>query len=74
MNEKELEDYQWSDQIHFPPNLDRTSLESLSFIKRKENVILTEAQGTGNYRKFLVMERNKCICPVLIEIYVYFFS
>ncbi|KIO65479.1 hypothetical protein B4064_2584 [Caldibacillus thermoamylovorans] len=34
MNEKELSDYQWGDHIHFPPNLDRESLESLSFIRR----------------------------------------
>lgn len=47
MNEKELNDYQWSDHIHFPQNRDREGLESLSFIKRKENVILTGAPGTG---------------------------
>ena len=37
MNEKELEDYQWGDHIHFPSNLDRDGLESLSLIKRKKN-------------------------------------
>jgi len=63
-NEKELKDYQWGDQIHFPQNFDRESLESLSFINRKENVILSGAPGTGNYRKFMFMERNKCICPL----------
>lgn len=47
MNAKELKDYQWDEQIHFPQNLDRESLESLSFIKRKENIILTGAPGTG---------------------------
>lgn len=58
MNEKELSDYQWGDHIHFPPNLDRESLESLSFIRRQENIILTGAPGTGNYVKFLFMERQ----------------
>ena len=41
MNEKELEDYQWGDNIHFPANLDRDSLEFLSFTKSNENVILS---------------------------------
>ncbi|WP_344909521.1 ATP-binding protein, partial [Amphibacillus indicireducens] len=57
MNEKELVDYQWGDHIHFPSNLDRDGLESLTFIERQENVILSGAPGTGNYRKFLFMER-----------------
>ncbi|GAE93802.1 mobile element protein [Gracilibacillus boraciitolerans JCM 21714] len=52
MNEKELKDYQWSDHIRFPPQLDRNALELLHFIDRKENLILTGAPGTGNYRKF----------------------
>src|SRR5690625_619495 len=43
MNEKELKNYQWSDQIRFPSQLDRDALESLYFIDRKENLILTGA-------------------------------
>ncbi len=60
MNEKELEDYQWGDHIHFPANLDRDSLESLSFIKRKENVILSGAPGTGKSHLATALGRKAC--------------
>ena len=56
MNEKELEDYQWGDHIHFPANLDRDSLES-SHLSRGRNVILSGhrnwkvASGDGIGRK-----------------------
>jgi len=36
-------------------------LVSLDFIKNGQNVILAGSPGTGNYRKFLLMERNKHI-------------
>lgn len=60
MNEKELTDYKWGDHIHFPPNLDRESLESLSFIKRKENVILTGSPGTGKSHLVTALGRKAC--------------
>ncbi len=60
MNEKELTDYKWGDHIHFPPNLDQESLESLSFIKRKENVILTGAPGTGKSHLVTALGRKAC--------------
>jgi len=37
-------------------------LASLDFIEKGQNVILAGSPGTGNYRKFLFMERNKGIC------------
>lgn len=60
MNEKELTDYQWGDQIRFPPQLNRESLESLHFIKRKENVILTGAPGTGKSHLVTALGRKAC--------------
>src|SRR5699024_5971467 len=60
MNEKELKEYQWSEQIHFPQNLDRESLESLAFINRKENVILTGAPGTGKSHLATALGRKAC--------------
>ena len=60
MNEKELVDYQWGEHIHFPPNLDRESLESLSFIKGQENIILTGAPGTGKSHLATALGRKAC--------------
>ena len=60
MNEKELGDYQWGEHIHFPPNLDQESLESLSFIKQKENLILTGAPGTGKSHLSIALGRKAC--------------
>ena len=36
-------------------------LKTLDFIKNGQNLILAGPPGTGNYRKFLFMERNKHI-------------
>ena len=41
-------------------------LKSLDFIEQGQNVILAGSPGTGNYRKFLFMERNKGICLFLL--------
>lgn len=60
MYEKELDDYQWGEHIHFPPNLDQESLESLSFIKQKENLILTGAPGTGKSHLSIALGRKAC--------------
>lgn len=60
MNKKELIDYQWNDQIHFPQNLDKNGLESLSFIKRSENIILTGAPGTGKSHLATALGRKAC--------------
>ena len=43
---KSLEDYDYS-QIKFPDNIQLAELESLSFLDKKENLILYGAVGTG---------------------------
>lgn len=60
MNAKELSDYEWGDHIHFPPNLDKESLESLSFIKKKQNLVLTGAPGTGKTHLVTALGRKAC--------------
>ncbi|MHA6260014.1 ATP-binding protein [Sporosarcina sp. CAU 1771] len=58
---KSLSSFRWNEQVHFPSHIDSKELCTINFIGRKENLILTGAPGTGNYRKLLFMERNKCI-------------
>lgn len=60
INEKELVDYQWGDHIRFSPRLDKEELESLHFIKRKENIILTGAPGTGKSHLAIGLGRKAC--------------
>lgn len=57
---KELSNYEWSDHIRFPPQLDRSSLESLHFIDRQENLILTGAPGTGKSHLVTALGRKAC--------------
>lgn len=60
MNEKELQEYQWSDHIRLPPQINRESLEALSFIDRKENLVLTGAPGTGKSHLVTALGRKAC--------------
>ena len=43
------------------------------FIRSKENVICMGASGTGNYRKYLVMERNEFSFLLFQRVYFIFF-
>lgn len=47
IQKKTLSAFQWSENIHFPSQIDAEELCSLRFIDRKENLILTGAPGTG---------------------------
>lgn len=63
MSEKELEDYRWTEHVRFPPQMeqmDRSNLEGLRFIDRKENVILTGAPGTGKSHLATALGRKAC--------------
>lgn len=37
-------------------------LKELTWVEQGYNLILLGPPGVGNYRKFLLMERNNCIC------------
>lgn len=60
MNEKELTMYQWNEQIRFPDQLDRQSLESLQFIEQKQNLVLSGAPGTGKTHLATGLGRKAC--------------
>ena len=47
IQEKSLSSFQWSEKVHFPPQMDATELGTLQFIERKENLIFTGSTGTG---------------------------
>lgn len=57
LDSKNLSNYEWNERIRFPTHIDKEGLISLNFIKQKQNVVLIGSPGTGNYRKFLLMER-----------------
>ncbi|WP_453991565.1 ATP-binding protein [Bacillus nitroreducens] len=57
LDSKSLSNYEWTERIRFPTQIDKDGLMSLDFIKQKQNVVLIGAPGTGNYEKTLFMER-----------------
>src|SRR5699024_4838111 len=61
--EKTLDEFYLSEQ----KSLSRkqfNQLKELLWIEQLFNLILLGPPGVGNYRKFMFMERNKCICPL----------
>lgn len=69
INQKELSDYRWDEHIRFPAHLDRNSLESLHFIKRKENLILTGSPGTGKSHLVTALGRKACRAGYEVRFY-----
>ena len=69
MNQKELSDYRWDEHIRFPAHLDRSTLESLHFIKRKENLILTGSPGTGKSHLVTALGRKACRAGYEVRFY-----
>lgn len=37
-------------------------LASCDFVNKRQNIVMIGNTGNGNYRKFLLMKRNKLIC------------
>lgn len=57
---KTLESYQWHKDICFPSHLTKDELVRLDFIRRKENVILVGAPGTGKTHLASALGRKAC--------------
>lgn len=57
---KTLESYQWHKDICLPSHLTKDELEQLDFIRRKENVILVGAPGTGKTHLASALGRKAC--------------
>ena len=57
---KTLESYQWHKDICLPGHLSKEELEQLNFIRRKENVILVGAPGTGKTHLASALGRKAC--------------
>ncbi len=54
---KTLDDFDFS----FQPSINKDQVMNfrhLSFIENKENILFIGSPGVGNYRKFLIIERN----------------
>lgn len=58
---KTLDTFQWTEQIHFPPHLNITSLCSLDFIRNRENVVLVGAPGTGKTHLATGLGHKACL-------------
>jgi DNA replication protein DnaC len=54
------------DAIQIPNSIGIETIKEAAFVEQKENLILYGSVGTGNYRKFLFMARNKDICLFLV--------
>lgn len=60
ISNKTLELYQWGDNIHFPAQIDKNALTNLTFLEKRENVILTGSPGTGKSHLAEGLGREAC--------------
>jgi DNA replication protein DnaC len=60
LDKKSLQDYEWTEQIRFPPHLTKEGLCSLGFIENKENVVLVGSPGTGKTHLATGLGRKAC--------------
>jgi DNA replication protein DnaC len=47
LDSKSLSNYEWTERIRFPAQIDKEALMSLEFIKNKQNVVLIGSPGTA---------------------------
>ncbi|WP_096551789.1 IS21-like element helper ATPase IstB [Ureibacillus thermosphaericus] len=60
LDKKSLQDYEWTEQIRFPPHLTKEDLCSLNFIENRENVVLVGSPGTGKTHLATGLGRKAC--------------
>jgi DNA replication protein DnaC len=69
LDKKSLEEYEWTEQIHMPSHLEKEELLQLSFIERKQNVLLVGTPGTG--KTHLATGLGKKACEMGYEVGFY---
>jgi DNA replication protein DnaC len=57
---KMLGDFVWKPGIEVPPSITREEIETASFVKRKENLVLLGAVGTGKTHLATAIAMNLC--------------
>ena len=60
LDKKSLHDYEWTEQLRFPPHLTKEDLCSLQFIENRENVVLVGSPGTGKTHLATGLGRKAC--------------
>lgn len=69
LQEKHFSSFQWHDQIHFPSHLDAKELETLNFIRMRENLILTGSPGTGKTHLATAVGYQACKLGLEVRFY-----
>ncbi|MGG1690905.1 IS21-like element helper ATPase IstB [Heyndrickxia ginsengihumi] len=69
LDSKSLSNYEWTERIRFPTQIDKDGLKSLDFIKLKQNVVLIGAPGTG--KSYLATGLGRKACEMGYEVRFY---
>jgi DNA replication protein DnaC len=69
LQKKALSEFQWHEQIHFPPQIDAEEISKLNFITRRENLILTGSPGTGKTHLAIGVGREACKIGLEVRFY-----